>query len=68
MTTETLLSFHPALQKAFYRLERWDSNGASATASDIQDWLVSGELAASDAARFTDEINAACDALEKEGN
>jgi hypothetical protein len=68
MNTDKLLSLHPALEKAFYRLERLDSNGASATASDIQDWADFGELAASDAARFADEINAACDALEKEGN
>lgn len=66
--TEKLLSLYPALQAAFYRLEMLDSNGASATASDIQDWADSGELDASDAARFADEINSACDALEKEGN
>lgn len=68
MNTEKLLSLHPALQKAFHRLEMLDSNGASATASDIQDWADSGELAAYVAARFADEINAACDSLEREGN
>ena len=68
LTFAQLLALHPALETAFYRLEMLDSNGASATASDIQDWLVSGELDASDAARFTDEINSACDSLEREDN
>lgn len=64
MNTDKLLSLHPALQKAFCRLERLDSNGASATATDIQDWVVSGELPPDVASRFADELNAASDALE----
>ena len=68
MTTEKLLALHPALQRAFYRLEMLDSNGASATASDIQDAVVYGHLSEPDADRFANELNAACDSLEKEGN
>jgi hypothetical protein len=59
------LALHPTLERAFYRLELLDANGASATASDIQDAVVYGHLAAPDAARFADEINAACDMLER---
>lgn len=65
LTFSQFLSLHPALERAFYRLELLDANGASATASDIQDAVVYGPLAAPDAARFADEINAACDMLER---
>jgi hypothetical protein len=64
-TFPQLLALHPALEKAFYRLELMDANGASANASDIQDAVVYGCLSAPDAARFADEINAACDRLER---
>lgn len=62
-----ILSAHPALKAAFARLELLDHNGAAATETDIRDWLQFGLLQPDVAARFTDEINAACDALE-EGN
>ncbi len=65
LTFPQLLSLHPALERAFYRLELLDANGASATASDIQDTVVYGHLSAPDAARFADEINAACDRMER---
>ena len=65
LTFPQLLALHPTLEKAFYRLGRLDSNGASATATDIQDAVVFGHLAAPDAARFAAEINAACDKLER---
>jgi hypothetical protein len=65
LTFPQLLALHPALEKAFYRLELMDANGASATASDIQDAIVYGCLSAADAAGFTDDINAACDMLER---
>jgi hypothetical protein len=65
LTFPQLIALHPALEKAFYRLELLDANGASATASDIQDAVVYGHLSAPDAARFADEINAACDMLER---
>lgn len=64
LTFPQLLALHPALERAFYRLEKLDSNGASATASDIQDAIIYGHLSEPDAARFADEINAACDTLE----
>ena len=64
LTFPQLLALHPALQKAFYRLEMLDSNGASATETDIRDWVQFGMLPPDVAARFADEINAACDALE----
>ena len=65
LTFPQLLALHPALEKAFYRLELLDANGASATASDIQDAVVYGHLSAPDAARFADEITTACDKLER---
>jgi hypothetical protein len=65
LTFPQFLALHPALERAFYRLELLDANGASATASDIQDAVVYGHLSAPGAARFTDEINAACDMLER---
>jgi len=65
LTFPQLLALHPALAKAFYRLERLDGNGASATATDIQDAVVFGYLAAPDAARFAAEIEATCDSLER---
>lgn len=65
LTFPQLLALHPALERAFYRLELMDANGASATASDIQDAIVFGYLSAPDATRFADEINAACDKLER---
>lgn len=63
-----LLSVHPALQSAFARLERMDANGAAATETDIRDWVQFGMLSPDVAARFADEINAACDALESGAN
>jgi hypothetical protein len=65
LTFPQLLALHPTLERAFYRLELLDANGASATASDIQDTVVYGHLSAPDAERFADEINAACDKLER---
>ena len=65
LTFPQLLALYPPLEKAFYRLELLDANGASATASDIQDAVIYGYLARPDAARFADEINAACDMLER---
>lgn len=65
LTFPELLALHPALERAFYRFELLDSNGASATASDIQDSVVYGHLARPDANRFAAEINDACDRLEK---
>lgn len=67
LTFPQLLALHPTLERAFYRFELMDANGASATASDIQDAVVYGHLSAPDAARFADEINAACDMLEGRG-
>lgn len=63
-----LLSVHPTLQAAFYRLEGMDANGAAATETDIRDWVRFGMLPHDVATRFAGEINAACDALEREGN
>ena len=60
-----VLSVHPALQSAFYRLERMDANGAAATETDIRDWVQFGMLTPDAAERFANEINAACDSLEK---
>jgi hypothetical protein len=61
-----LLALHPTLERAFYRLERLDANGASATATDIQDYILDGRLSATDAARFAAEIDAECDKLERD--
>jgi len=49
------------------QLTAWE-NGRAELPTDIQDWVVSGMLPDDVAARFADEINAACDSLEKEGN
>lgn len=62
-----VLSVHPALQAAFARLELLDANGAAATETDLREWMHFGMLPDDVAARFADEITAACDALE-EGN
>jgi hypothetical protein len=45
-----------------------DANGAAATETDIRDWVQFGMLPPDVAARFADEINEACDALERDGN
>ena len=65
-TTEELIARHPKLAKAYTRLMRLDANGACCTATDIQDATLHGRLSDSDAERFTNEINEACDAMERE--
>jgi len=65
-TAEQLIDRHPKLARAYARLMRLDANGACCTATDIQDAVVYGHLSAPDAARFAQEIEAACDAMERE--
>ena len=65
LTWAELLALHPKLEAAWYRLELLDSNGASATATDIQDAVVYGHLSEPDAERFAVEIEEACDRMEK---
>ena len=60
------LAHYPVLQAALFRLEFLDANGASATETDIRDWIQDGTLPPDVAARFAEEITAACDRLETE--
>lgn len=65
LTFEQLIALHPNLEAAYGRLMRLDANGACCTATDIQDAVVYGHLSEPDAERFAEEINIACDAMER---
>jgi hypothetical protein len=64
---EEILDLCPALRTAYYRFAKLDANGACCVFNDVHEAYQDGVFD-SMCERLASELNAACDALEKEGN
>jgi hypothetical protein len=66
LTLDQILGLYPSLDRAYYRMQTLDANGATIVANEIEDLFCFGNGNDETAQRLADSIQATCDSIKNQ--